>query len=381
VKRLAATLGLALTLACVSVPTLQPGQEPALDADEAGLWMQMERVEKSLRTSGAIVTDPVVNDYVNALVCDLAPEYCEGVRVYVVLTPHFNATMRPNGAMEVWTGLMLRAENEAQLCAVIGHEIAHYSERHTLERWRQAKSTTNILMYFNIVTAMAGHGYIGSLAELAAIGSFLAYSRGQEEEADQLGLARLAKAGYDPTEAAKVWWGLIEENEAGDEDEPMVFLSTHPASESRADSLEELGAQKLTESNRGVTGQERFLEVSSRIRAETVRELLRQRTPKRTEVVLDRLEESGVPSAEVAYYRAELYRIRDEGDDEERAIDWYRAAIASEDAPPEAYRALGLISQRRGDKEAARRYLELYLEVNPAATDRLMIQSYLADLQ
>jgi predicted Zn-dependent protease len=370
-----------LLLGCASVPMLEPGQRPSPETDEAGLWMQMERVEKSLRTSGAIVQDPVVNDYVSSLVCKLAPEYCEGIRVYVVLTPHFNATMRPNGAMEVWTGLMLRAENEAQLCSVIGHEIAHYTERHTLERWRQTRSTTNMLTYLNIVTAAAGHGYVGSLADLAALASLLAFSREHEQEADRLGLDRLAGAGYDPTEAAKVWRGLMEERDAGDEDEPLVFLSSHPASESRAEYLEELGRQKLTEANRDVTGQERFLEVSSRIRAETVRELLRQRTPERTEVVLDRLEESGIPSAEVAYYRAELYRIRGEDNDEESAIEWYRTAIESEDAPPEAYRALGLIYQRRGDKEAAHRHFERYLEEKPEASDRLMIQSYLVDLR
>jgi hypothetical protein len=371
---------LVFSLSCASVPTLEPGQAPALDADEAGLWMQMARVEKSLATSGAILEDPVVNDYVNELVCDLAPEYCEGIRVYVVLTPHFNATMRPNGAMEVWTGLMLRAENEAQLCSVIGHEIAHYSERHTLERWRRAKATTNFLTYLSIVAAAAGHGYVGSLAELAAVGSLFAFSREQEEEADRLGLDRLANAGYDPTEAARVWRGILEESEAAEEDEPLVFLSSHPASEDRARYLEVLGDEKLTGINRDVTGQERFLDVSSRIRAETVRELLRLRTPERTQVVLDRLEASGVPSAEVAYYRAELYRLRDESDDEERAIDWYRTATASEQAPPEAHRALGLIFQRRGDTEAARRHLERYLEEKPEASDRLMIQSYLADL-
>ena len=377
----AATLALALPLACASVPTLEPGEAPSLDADEAGLWMQMERVEQSLRTSGAIVRDTVVNDYVNTLVCDLAPEYCEGIRVYVVLTPHFNASMRPNGAMEVWTGLMLRAENEAQLCSVLGHEIAHYSERHTLERWRQAKSTSNILMYLSIVTAAAGHGYIGSLAQLAAVGSLLAFSRDQEEEADRLGLERLAHAGYDPTEAARVWQAVIEENEADDGDEPLVFLSTHPASASRAKHLERLGRERLSDANRGVTGQARFLEVTARIRAETVRELLRQRSPERTEVVLDRLEASGVPAAEVAYYRAELFRIRDEGDDEERAVGWYRVAIEGGDAPPEAHRALGLILRRRGDREAARHHLERYLEERPEASDRLMIQSYLADLR
>jgi predicted Zn-dependent protease len=376
-----ATPLLALLLACPTVPALQPGQAPALHTDEAGLWMQMERVERSLRTSGAIVQDPVVGDYVNDLVCELAADYCEGIRVYVVQTPHFNATMRPNGAMEVWTGLMLRAENEAQLAFVMAHEIAHYRERHSLAQWRRLKTTTNALMWFGMMSSAAGHGYAGSLAELAAIGSLLAFSREQEEEADRLGVQLLARAGYDPTEAARVWRGLLEESEAGDDDEPLVFLSTHPSSESRAEELERLATQQLSESNRGVTHQERFLEVSSRIRPQTVRGLLRQRTPERTEVVLQRIEDAGVPPAEVAYYRAELYRLRNEEGDEERALEWYRTAIAGDAAPPEAHRALGLLARRRGEEAAARTHLERYLEEKPEAPDRLMIESYLEALR
>ena len=53
--------------------------------------------------------------------------------------PQFNAMMAPNGMMLVWSGLLLRVENEAQLAAILGHELGHYLERHSVEQLRAAK--------------------------------------------------------------------------------------------------------------------------------------------------------------------------------------------------------------------------------------------------
>lgn len=95
--------------------------------------------------------------------------------------------MAPNGVMQVWTGLLLRTENEAQLASVLAHEIAHYRYQHSLEMFRQAKSTANILAPFQIITTAGGVGYVGSVAELVAVGSLLKFSRDHEREADSGG--------------------------------------------------------------------------------------------------------------------------------------------------------------------------------------------------
>lgn len=77
--------------------------------------------------------------------------------------------MAPNGYMEIWTGLMLRAQNEAQLAYVIGHEIGHYQERHSLERWRAVRNTTTALAFVRIAASAAGTGYAGDIATFAAL--------------------------------------------------------------------------------------------------------------------------------------------------------------------------------------------------------------------
>ena len=64
--------------------------------------------------------------------------------------------MAPNGMMVVWTGLLLRAQNEAQLAAVIGHEAGHYIKRHSLKTWLDAKARTDLMAFLSIGLAVGG---------------------------------------------------------------------------------------------------------------------------------------------------------------------------------------------------------------------------------
>ena len=126
----------ALLLGCAQVPSgdLQPGERPGLETTEAGLWMLMDKMEERLKTSGRVVEDDALDAYMRDIVCRLEPAHCPHIRIYVVDVPYFNANMAPNGMMQVWTGLLVRTENEAQLAFVLGHELAHYVRRHSLQR-------------------------------------------------------------------------------------------------------------------------------------------------------------------------------------------------------------------------------------------------------
>lgn len=119
-----------------------PGQRPRIDTTEAGLWMVMDRAEEDLKTSGHLVKDEELNGYLKSIACRLLPKYCDDIRVYLVQMPYFNATMAPNGAIQIWTGLLLRVQNEAQLAAIIGHELGHYLRRHSLQRMQDAINKT-----------------------------------------------------------------------------------------------------------------------------------------------------------------------------------------------------------------------------------------------
>ena len=155
-----------VVLGCTTIPDseLQPGERPALETTEAGLWMHMDKMEANLRTSGRVLRDPALDNFLKTLTCRLEPEHCNSVRIYVVDVPYFNASMAPKGMMQVWSGFLLRAENESQVAFVLAHELAHYVQRHSLQRWIDIKNKLNASQILSVLTSAAGVGYVGGLS-------------------------------------------------------------------------------------------------------------------------------------------------------------------------------------------------------------------------
>jgi predicted Zn-dependent protease len=364
-----------------AVPDIGPGERPPIASDEAGLWMEMDRLEAELRSSGRVVADPELNGYVRGIVCRLSPEYCGSVRVYILAIPHFNAMMAPNGAMQVWTGLMLRASNEAQLAAVVAHELAHFQRRHSLQRWRDLRAKANFALVFSIITAGAGVGWAGIAGELAMIGSVLAFSRDQEREADRLSIELMTRAGYDPLQAAGLWQGLIEEHEAGDRSATVFFLSTHPGIDERIASLREQAGSVTARAGEIETGAAAFRRATAPFRDAWLRDELRRREFAESAVVLARLRERSPGDGLLDFYQGELLRLRAGAGDGERAIAAYRSALASGGAPPEAHRSLALVLLRAGRGAEARQSFEAYLDERPDASDRALILQQIEQLR
>lgn len=364
-----------------TLPDIKPGQRPSLQSDEAGLWMQMDRVEAGLRTSGQIVADARLNAYVREVVCRLAGPYCADIRIYIVETPYFNASMAPNGAMQVWTGLLLRAQNEAQLAYVLGHEIGHFQRRHSLQIWRDIRSKSDSLVFFRMLTAAARTGFAGDLAQLAALASIYAFSRDNEREADDVGLELIAKAGYNPHEAARIWEGLLKEQAASPKGKPSIFFATHPPTEERIATLK-TRAQQATAGGQPVTvGKEQLLAAVHPFRSLLLRDELRRREFAETQALLDRLFENSAGLGELHFFQGELYRLRAKQGDEQKAVAAYDKALEFSDAPADVHRALGLLLSRAGDKAKARSAYERYLQLMPDAEDREMVRLYLRQLE
>ncbi len=359
------------------IENVVPGYQPAPESDEAGLWMVMDKVEKNLRTSGRIVNSPELNSYLKEILCKITPEYCNSIRIYVIRTPHFNASMAPNGVMQVWTGLLLRCENEAQLAHVLGHEFAHYLRRHSIQSWRNARDQSNALVFFGLLTAMAGVGFVGDLAQLIALGGIFAYSRDNEREADDLGSKFAAKAGYEPREAARIWEGLIKEIDEEEREKRSIFFATHPAPEERIETLKKWATDQET----GALGEGRFHRIIRPFRRQWLRDELRRRDPISTQVVLTRLIDDGSDPGLLNYFQGELYRLRREEGDEELAITAYEKAASHPDAPAALHRSMGLVHWQKEQLLQAKTAFETYLNLAPNADDRAMIQSYIEELE
>jgi len=378
------TLGL-LTSACVTtgpVADVEPGERPNVETDEAGFWMVMDRAERQLRSSGRLETDPELNAYVRRVVCRLKPDYCQDIRIYIVNVANFNATMAPNGVMQVWTGALLRLENEAQLAFVLGHEFGHYQKRHTIQQWRAARETTDALAFLAIPFAIAGP--VGTLAHggvsVAAAGSLAGYSRDHESEADAIGFDLAVEAGYDPREGAKIWQRLKEERDAGEEDERSIFFASHPQIEERIENLSALADQATYDENAVVVAEDQYIAATASFRSQWLSEEVRKRNYGQTEVVLDRLIDTGKRTGELHFYQGELYRREGGEENDRKAVEAYEKAKSEGDAPVDLYRSLGLVYWDLEETEKAREAFQQYLAKAPYAGDRAIVESYLNDL-
>lgn len=355
-------------------PDLAPGYRPSPDSDEAGLWMLADRNEVLTRESGRQVKDSGLQDLAQDIVCQLAPRYCRSVRVTVVELPDINASMSPNGWMQIWTGLLLRTQNEAQLASVLGHELAHFIRRHTLLRWQDLRVRTDQGMMLGLL------GTRGFTAASAVIAGNSAFSREQEEEADELGLTFMGNAGYPLTEAVSIFEAIAAEQNASDPTARPPFSLTHPPTELRIERMRTTIASQQTPVSR-LDRPDRLAKLVAPHRAQWLRDEFTRRDYGRLHVLLDRLSTDNHDPAELLYFRGELYRLKDAPGDRPRAIEAYRQALALPGAPPEAARALGMLSIKEGNKPLARESLLRYLAERPNASDRAMIESYLQTLE
>jgi len=360
---------------------IQPGQRPDPSSDEAGLWLYMDRIESRLKSSGRVITDPSLNAYVRQIVCNLDPIHCADIRIYIVDTPNFNASMAPNGCMQVWTGLMLRAENEAQLAYVLGHEMAHYLRRHSVQQWRTVRNTTSALAFFSLATALAGVGFAGDIATLVAVGAIFAYSRDQEREADLIGFEMMAKAGYEPLQAAEIWRALMAEEEAAEQSSKSIFFATHPTSAERIATLKDMAEKTSKSRDSWIRGRQEYMAATKPFRMSWLGEEVQKGSPKTTGVVLNRLLKSEIDPPEAHFFLGELYRLRGEGGDCETACSEYRKALEMGMTRPEIYKSLGMVYWRAGKKKEARESFMEYLKANPDASDRRIIETYIHQLR
>lgn len=358
---------------------IPPGYEPDTAQDELGIWMEVEEIEKALRESALLVTDPGLNDYVGGLACRVAGEYCDDIRVYLIRNPGFNASMMPNGAMQIWTGMLTRTRSRDELAAVIGHEIGHYTRLHTLERHRAMKKSLATGSFLDLGIAIAT-GINVPVATMGAMLNTLAFSREQETEADLLGVEMLAGAGLDPHASYAIWRGLLAEEEAAavKRDKPGLFSNTHPDAADRAADLETFVEARYGPPDREARAGGPHVEMLNDNYLFLMEDQVDTNRFGRTQEMLERHMAMGVEPGLVRYFYGEVFRQRNAEGDEQRAIDAYRHSIEGGAAPAAAYRNLGYLLLKDDDLPAAQRHFRTYLELAPDASDRRMIEFYLA---
>jgi beta-barrel assembly-enhancing protease len=180
-----------------------------------------------------IINDPVIAEYVNRVGQNLVRNSDAKVpfTIKVIDSEEVNAFALPGGFFFVNSGLILKADNEAELAGVMAHEIGHVAARHGTRQATRGEIAQLGMIPLIFMGGWTGYGIYQAASVLVPVG-FLKFSRAMESEADLLGLEYMYKAGYDPT-AFVDFFEKIETLEKRKPGTVAKVFSTHPPTDSR----------------------------------------------------------------------------------------------------------------------------------------------------
>jgi predicted Zn-dependent protease len=410
----------ALLAGCASARVSPIGVERpfTLASDERRIWAQAEKEEAKLEKSGKVYDDPLLEEYLARIGDRLLPDEVKGAggpafRFAVFRDPTLNAFAMPNGRVYVHTGLLARLENEAQLATILGHELAHVTNRDALRFQRDSRNKMIALNVLAIaasigvavaagkqaergdvvgatVLSQTANAILGLGLQLAALAAINGYGRDLERQADEDGMARLVKAGYDPKQAPRVFELL--RKDGGDPGRlENFFFGNHPRLDERIETTGALLASRYAAEaqapDRIVDTPEFNLRIRTVVRENAALDIRAGRF-NLAKAQLDRVL-AITPRDPVAHlYYGDLYRIQSQrakalADKESlvrRAIDEYTEAARLDPAYPDPFRQLGFLHYQQEERDRAREAFQTYLRLKPDAPDARRIKEYLLEL-
>ena len=363
----------------------------AVDEDEKGMWHLMERVEEEVSGSNLLIRDPALTGYLGDLIGHVGGPAAKDMRIYLARIPEFNAMMFPTGFAVVFSGLLLRMRNEAQLAGVIAHEGSHFLRKHQLRQWRDMRRKTDIFAFLAMGAGVAGGAagiYAGDLVQLAQLGtilSLLKYNRTLEAEADAMGVRLLAEAGYDPMSMSETWEQLIGELDLSAKyrrkhrERDFSLFSTHPSPESRLADLKISAAEVTVPGKSYDAYRDRYLGVLAKVRPTLLDDQVKLNDPGASQYIIETLARDGWNGL-LRFHEAETWRLRNNqsNDDETRAAQGYAAAVMYPDAPADAWRWHGIMLLKQGRPTEARAAFGHYLRMAPTAPDAAMVRQMMS---
>jgi len=211
-----------------------------------GNWYSLEKqiamgrsYAQQVELSSKLITDPVITEYVNRVGQNLVRNSDAQVpfTIKIVDTDDINAFALPGGFFYVDSGLILAADNEAELAGVMAHEIAHVAACHAAREMSRGQLMN--LASIPLIFVGGGIGYaIQNMAGLAMPMGFLKFTRSFESEADYLGIQYMYKAGYDP-QALTAFFEKVKVMEKHKPGSLAKAFDTHPQTPDRIEKTQQ----------------------------------------------------------------------------------------------------------------------------------------------
>lgn len=342
------------------------------DEEEQMIWRRAQEELAAINDSGMLYQDVEIENYLNRIAAKLhanstSPDF--SFQIKVIKDPSLNAFAFPNGVIYIHTGILARMDNEAQLAALLAHEIVHCTHRHSLRTLRSIKDRTQ-----------ANNARVRELAQLlgitGSITSTSGYTRELETEADRVGLDLAVKANYDPREILNLFELLKQEIELEGIEEPY-FFGTHPNVRQRIENVNNWLAEKYRGKITGIKNTDVFQSRISRLVLVNARLDLRRGRFFVAQRAVEKFLAIKQDDARAYFLLGEIFRQRGRQDDAAAAIKNYEKSISLNPSFPEPHKAMGLIHYKDGEKRLAKKYFESCLLLSPETIDRAYIQGYL----
>ena len=370
-----------LAAGCITPHATPSNDDLNSSEDERILWQYAQKEQETIDNSGFLYRDPELENYLNRiakklLANSITPDF--QIRVKVIKDTNLNALAYANGVIYVHTGLLARMDNEAQLAALLSHEMTHCTHRHSLRVIRSIKdrpayiaAVQQTLIKISAVQAVAR--LIGATGSTAAVNG---YTRMLESEADQVGLDLMAKANYDCTEALKLLEHLKQEIEVEEVDEPF-FFGTHLNVQQRIENVKVWLANHNIKKGPVETNTAEFKAKLQQIVLVNARLELRLGRFEAARRNVEKYLGMQPNDARAYYLLGEILRQRNRQEDAAEAVKHYEKAISLNPSFAEPHRAIGLMHYKEGQRQLARKYFESCLLLSPNASDKAYIQGYL----
>jgi predicted Zn-dependent protease len=222
---------------------------------------------QEIERQAKIIDDPVVSEYVNRIGQNLVrnSDVKVPVTIKVLDAEEVNAMALPGGFFFVNSGLLMKAENEAELAGVMAHEIAHIAARHGTRQATRGQIVNLASIPLIFMGGWTGYGIRQAASVLVPV-TFLKFSRSFEEEADMLGLQYLYKAGYDPTSFVD-FFEKIQSMEKKRPGTMSKVFSSHPMTDSRIENAQKNIQEMLKARPEYVVTTSEFQDVKNRLMA------------------------------------------------------------------------------------------------------------------